>query len=102
MYDITLNPIPAQEITTTLEGIDYNIKIYTLDDNNNMGIDITADGVIQIQGLKIVPNTLLNPYPPKRGGNFIMSTADSELINYENFGTTQHLYYLDYATVNGA
>jgi len=96
---IEIQPIPSQSFSLIIDKNQFDISIYPLD-NNNMAIDIILNGSPEITGLKIVPNTLLNPYAKTQNGNFVMSTLDNELINYKKFGIEQHLYYIPEAELN--
>lgn len=90
---IDLKAIPNQKFTIIEDGHQYDIRIFTLSHTNDMAIDVEIDGVAVASGFKIVPNLALL-YKHFQAGNFLMTTKNDELINYELFGVTQFLYYI--------
>jgi len=92
MKIITLQPIPRQEIVVTVDEVRYKIQILSAGDFMTYGIE--RDGVVIIEnGARIVNGSPLLPYEYMQNGNFILEVPDDELPDYNNFLSTQTLYY---------
>lgn len=91
---ISLEAIPNQEFTVTLGDYSYDIRIFST--NGSMAYDLSIDDEIIIQGFKFVNEILMLPYEYQElDGNLLLVVPDDELPDYENFGSTQFLIYLD-------
>lgn len=105
MRDIPLQRTPNQVIETTIDGVEYAIKLSTV--QNNMTVaDVYADGVLLKAGVRCIPAERLIPYKYlTNGGNFFWYCLNDDYPYYEYFGVTQRLVYLndaELAALNGA
>lgn len=89
---ITLQAIPNQEVIVTLESERYKIEIKSAGDFMTYGIS-RDDGTIIENGARLVNGAPLFPYSYMQIGNLLLSVPDDELPNYQNFQSTQFLYY---------
>lgn len=91
---ISLEAIPNQEFSVTLGGHSYDLRIFSTVDS--MAYDLSIDDEIVIQGFKFVNEVLMLPYEYQQlNGNLLLVVPEDELPDYENFGSTQFLIYLD-------
>lgn len=92
MIQLTIDKTANQTLSSLLDEASYKITLKAL--TNGMFIDIERDDVMIIQGLRIVGNTPIIPYPYLEHGNFILATQNGDIPDYTQFGTTQFLYYV--------
>ena len=83
---------PNQTFPVTLSGSRYEITIK--DAEQCMIVDIVKDDVTIIQGVRLLPNSLIIPYTYLVNGNFVLTTQDDELPDWNEFEITQELFYL--------
>jgi len=93
MIKVPIQAIPNQEITYQNGDNIYIIELRTVDLNNTLVATITLNDETIISGLIVNPFAKLMPY--SYGNNFIFTTQDNELINYEHFNDTQELFFLE-------
>ncbi len=93
MQLIPLAVVPNQKFTITLDG--HNFKIQFNLCNGVMAVTINRDGINVISGQRCVAGFPLINYRSYEGGsgNFIFTTLNDSLPDYNQFGTTQFLYY---------
>lgn len=91
MIKIPIIAIPNQSITFQNGDFIYAIDIRTVSDGTVATVAINDE--IEISGVIVNPNSLLMPC--SYGNNFVFTTQDNELINYENFNNTQELFFLE-------
>lgn len=93
-FIITLQPIPNQILTTTLEGSRYQITLKSA--SGIMAVTLDRDGIRLFSGLRTVSSIPLIPYRYLFAdtGNFIFTTDNDELPAWRQFGVTQTLVYL--------
>lgn len=95
MQTLSLQAIPNQEFTVSLDNTLYDIRI--VETAGCMSVDITRAGVIVEQGARCVAGQALINYATLEGGfgNFIFLTGNNntDLPYYDQFGTTQTLIY---------
>lgn len=92
MIEIKIAAVPNQEFSVTLNERFYNFRIVTVD--GCAAVTISRDDVVLVQGARMVAGTPLLPYPFLEDGNFVLTTQDGDLPNYEQFGVTQALLYV--------
>lgn len=91
---ISIDAIPSQEFTSTLGGNNYKIKIYSID--GHMSYDLSINSVEIIAGFKLVNDVPLLPYLHQEiSGNLLLTLPEDEIPDYEKFGLSQFLYYLN-------
>lgn len=91
---IKLDAIPKQSFNITLGNYSYDLKLFSND--GSMAYDLYIDGVNVIQGFKFVNEVLMLPYEHQElNGNLLLVVPEDELPDYESFGSTQFLIYLD-------
>ncbi|CAB4132128.1 hypothetical protein UFOVP138_53 [uncultured Caudovirales phage] len=93
MQTIQLQPIPNQQLTVTLESVQFDITLRTI--GLTMYITIAAGGVTILSGSRCVAGMALMPYHYLEGlaGNFAFITANDDLPYYDQFGVSQTLIY---------
>lgn len=106
IYELELQSTPAQTFTTTINNVDMEITLKQCGTNNNP-IMLFA---LQIGGEYVCPfvpcfaNQGLLPYPymvSQAGGNFIFDTENDEYPNWQNFTTSNKLYFVTLDELNG-
>ena len=91
---VTLKAISSQRFNITLSGNSYDIRIFSTE--GGMACDISINGVSVISGFKMINDVPLLVYPHQEiSGNLVLSLPDDETPNYEGFGSSQFLYYLN-------
>lgn len=91
MNTIPLQAIPNQSLTVQIDNISYVIRVHLC--SNVMAFDITINGVLIIEGMRAVAGFPLIPSKYLENGNFIFLTQNDEYPYYDQFGTTQFLYF---------
>lgn len=92
MIKIKLINYPRQQFPVTLNGSRYELIIK--DCNGFMTIDIARNDTEIIKGHRLLPNTPIIPYNHLTDGNFVLSTQNEELPDWNKFEITQELFYL--------
>lgn len=90
---INLDTLPNQQITATLDGRRYDIRV--IDCGSCMAVTIVRDGVTVCDNARAVAGfPLLNyRHMEAESGNFIFTTEGDALPHYSMFGITQELIY---------
>ena len=95
MQTLTLQAIPNQEFTVSLDGVLYDVRL--IETNGCMSVDIMRAGVVVELGARCVAGQALIDYAVQENGfgNFIFLTGNNntDLPYYDQFGTTQTLIY---------
>lgn len=95
MIEISLKQLPNQELSIALENSRYIIRV--VETNTMMAISITKDDVMLIENARLLPNDFIlrsNLVDPD-AGNFLMLVQDDSLPDWNSFGITQFLQYID-------
>ncbi len=101
MQLIELENIPNQIFNVVLNGVDYRIKIRTIQDLTFMSV-WQGNTVLFLNQL-CTPNEFVNPYKyVSANGKLFFDCIDDEYPNYRLFGNTQKLYFLDKEEVDEA
>jgi hypothetical protein len=96
MRQISLIATANQEITCTLDEVRYVIRVVAL--SGVMGVSISADGVQLVTSSQMLAGEMLIPYEYREaGGNFLLQTLNGDLPDWQQFGTTQQLFYFSAA-----
>lgn len=98
---IPLQPIPNQSFTSNIGGFRYDFAIKTIQPGV-MAYDLSIDQAPVVQGFRIENGALLLPYiHMEKGGNFIFLIPDDQTADYQQFGSSQNLYYLSAEELSG-
>ena len=89
---IELANVPNQALTVELDGETYELEFDTCGDI--LAVSIVRDDQVLFNGLRVVNGTPLIPYTKLATGNFIFISSNEDLPNWQEFGTTQVLYFL--------
>lgn len=92
---VPLEPIPAQEIQYTNEGVRFTVTIRDID-SFVLGVDVSRFGTPVVSGVRGVPN---QPILPGEAydlglGNFHFETPNGELPKTELLGITHFLMFV--------
>lgn len=94
MRNIQIEQLPNQELTFTLDNVNYFLILRYINETLTT-IDITANNEILLQAFRVIQGGFLIPYEYlERGGNFIFYSQVGSNPNYLEFNSTQFLYYL--------
>lgn len=104
MIDVSLQQLPNQEFSIALENSRYVIRV--IQTNTMAAITITKDDVVLIENQRLLPNDFIlrDNLVDADSGNFFMLVQDESIPNYQAFGVTQFLTYIDsdeLVTLNG-
>lgn len=92
MRNISLDAVPNQELSVTLDGNRWDITIKEC--NGVMCCTLRLNDVTLLSGQRIVAGSPLIPYRYMQdSGNFWLLTEDDELPYYTLFGVDQQLVY---------
>lgn len=92
MYKIDLTTIPNQIFTVMLEGVEYKIQLRTI--QNQTYMSCWANNELLFYSQLCTPNNYVNPYNyVSINGKFYFECLDNEYPYFENFNTTQNLYF---------
>ena len=98
---VPIQAIPNQELTTTINGVTYDIVLRTVDDFT--AVSITINGVDTIDGSRTPAGAPLLPYKYEENGNFMFTNSNSyKMPYYTNFNITQVLLYYSPAELCGS
>lgn len=105
-YELTLNNLPNQNFTTTINDIDMDITIKLAGEEGNeiMFFALIVNNEYLCPYVPIFSNQGVLPYPymvSEVGGNFFFVTENGEYPNYKDFGTTCNLYFITEDELNG-
>lgn len=92
MIKIKLIKYPNQTFPVTLNGSRYELTIKDCD--GFLIMNVIKDDIIIIKGQRLLPNTPIIPYNYLSDGNFVLSTKDDELPDWNKFEITQEFFYL--------
>lgn len=88
---IPIQTMANQQFTVFLEGSNYDITLKAT--NDCMSVNLIRDGVVIIQGFRVVAGTPIIPFEYLETGNFIFLTQNDDLPDYTKFNISQFLYY---------
>lgn len=95
MQNIQIQPAAGQEFTININSVRYDLR-FKLIAPGVVAYDIDIDQQPVISGFRVTPGTLLIPYPAlERDGNFYLYVPNGEDVDYQQFGQSQLLYYLN-------
>lgn len=94
MYIIELNKTPNQRLGVTILGVNYTLETRLLDDGILL-MNIYADNVLLISGLRCIPNAKVIPYTHlTNGGNFFWLCEDDHYPDWQKFNEQHSLLFL--------
>jgi hypothetical protein len=96
MQVINLSNVENQTFTIVLDGDLYSIAIYYVP--GGMCCDLERNGVEILTGSRIMPNDYIIIFYgyQNTSGNFMLTTQNDDLADYNEFGITQTLIYLSF------
>ena len=101
MHIIDIAQVPNQSFSVTLEGVRWDIRLKQA--TTSMIADLSADGVQVVSGQRIVAGTPIIPYQYLAGdGNFLITTENDDLPNWELFGVNQIPIYATFDEISAA
>lgn len=100
MRRIFLESNPNQEFDLNADGRRYKVSLR----EGSSGLIIASidiDGERIISGIRCLPNTPLIPYRYVEWGNFIFITRNGEYPQWDKFGKSQRLLYVEREEIEG-
>lgn len=95
MNIIPLQQIPNQAFSIVLDNNEWHFIIKAA--NGIMAMSLALNNVDIVDGIRAVANTLIIPSKYQESGNFLFLTQNFELPDYNQFGITQSLIYINAA-----
>jgi hypothetical protein len=95
MLEINLQAIPNQTFSITLDSNNYDIEINAA--TGCVGMSIVRNNIEVVTGMRVVAGFPVIPYQYLEDGNFVFTTANDDLPDWEQFGITQTLVYVSAA-----
>jgi hypothetical protein len=91
---ISLLKVPNQSFSVQLDDQRYVLQIK--ESNGSMSCSTSINEVVVSSGVLIVTNSFLIPFPylEGEGGNFVFTSDNENIIYFENFESSQFLFYL--------
>lgn len=95
MQTISIQAIPNQEFTVNIGDYRYDIRLVFIEPGT-MAYDLSIDEQPVIRGQRVTKGELFMPYRYQEvDGNFYLYMPEDEQPDYEQFGDSQMLYYLN-------
>lgn len=88
---IPIQPVPNQSLTVVLDNNSWNIQIKAT--TGVMSVSLALNGVDVLDNMRAVAGMRLIPSQYEEAGNFIITSQNFELPDYQQFGVTQYLLY---------
>ena len=96
---IELAQVANQEFSLTEDNNRFKITINNI--NSMMSITIEVNNNIILSGQRLLPNQLVIQYGYlSKFGNFLMTTQNDEMPDFNQFGVDQFFYFLTKAEVD--
>jgi hypothetical protein len=95
MLQLPIQPLPNQEFQAVLDGNAWDFTIRST--NGAMSITLVLNGSAVIENVRCVAGSLVIPSRYEESGNFLFLTANNQLPEYPQFGTTQSFVYVSAA-----
>lgn len=93
MMEIELSQTPSQRFS--INENEHNFDITLRDIGGSMLLDVVVDGSNVANGLAVLPNQPIIPYPHMaKYGNFILLTDSDDYPTWETIGKGSSLYYV--------
>lgn len=93
---IEIQQTPSQRFA--INANEHNFDLTLRDIGGSMLLDVTVDGNNLANGLAVLPNQPLIPYPHlAKYGNFILLTDSDDYPTWETIGINSSLYYMTQA-----
>lgn len=96
MIDVTLAAVPNQDLFIQLDERAYQITLHA-GASDVVAITVMRDGETLISGQRLTTGTPVLPYLYEEDGNFVITTDDEALPDWQQFGVTQFLTYVSAA-----
>lgn len=98
MITIPLAVVPNQKLTAQIGLIRWGVTLK--ETRGVMSIDVERAGVELLRGSRVVAGELVIPYRHLEDGNFIVTTLNGDLPDWNKFGDSQQLVYMTQAEVD--
>ena len=100
MINIPLQAIPNQSLSITLDNNQYDIRIHAIDDVGSVAVDIAIDNVVIVTGIFALPDFPIIPARYLENGNFVITTENDDIPNWNQFAVDQYLIYVSQTELN--
>lgn len=98
MQNIPIQALPSQTFTyVDPENNQWNISVQLV--IAQMAFSFTLNGTPLIKNVTAVAGIRIIPYDYLENGNFVIITQSQQVPDYRQFGTTQHLLFLEAADI---
>ncbi len=95
MQILPLQAIPNQELSTVLDGNQWDISIKLV--NGAIAVSLTLNGADLIDNARAVAGMRIIQSVYQQNGNFAIISTNQTVPDYTQFGTTQFLIYISVA-----
>lgn len=92
MQEIPLLPVANQTFSVNLDSGLFTVTLREA--NGVMAADVNIDGTDVVTGLRVCAEEPIIPYAYLQNGNLVLYTQDDALPYWDQFGTSQTLFYL--------
>lgn len=98
MQSIPIQALPAQTFTyVDPANNQWNIGVQLVIEQ--LAFSFTLNGLPLIKNVTAVAGIRIIPYDYLENGNFVLITQSQQVPDYRQFGTTQHLLFLEAADI---
>lgn len=91
MIQIDIAAVPNQRFTSRLGDSFFEIELKAT--AGVMSATVTVNGAIVVQNARVVAGEPIVPYRYLETGNFVITTLNEELPDWQKFGVSQFLVY---------
>lgn len=99
MIQLNLASVPDQALSATLNGVLFDLRIFLT--ANIMCCDLSINGVPVLTTQRLVAGSFIIPYGYLTNGNFLLTTLNDDLPDYNQFNATQFLIYVTQIELEG-
>jgi hypothetical protein len=92
MINIPLDSTPNQSFSVRLENQLYSFTIK--ETKGVMSCSLVRDNVTIFDGVRLTAGSPVVPFKYMETGNFVLTTSNGEIPDFNKFGVTQFLIYL--------
>lgn len=93
MKEIEVSQTPSQNFSVNVN--DFNFDITLRDIGGELIVDISVNGNVLANGVAVLPNQPILPYPHlSKYGNFVLLTESEAYPTWETVGENSTLYYI--------
>lgn len=95
MIEVALARVPNQSLSIRLENNLYNLILK--ETNGCMSATVIRNNITLLSNIRLVAGTPMIPYEYLEAGNFVLTTLDDDLPDWNQFGISQSLIYVSEA-----